>query len=301
MTPTASNINPILDGFVLEYLHTEGLTGQLYGFGESGTSWGVQNDIATARSAIVSSGDPLLQAAMLGGYSLSITNASGLKSAARIIRDRVSRLNALIKSNALAAGVSAVTDLDSYLLYLNTGSGGTWSALQDYNWYAIWNALKPALYPSVSNLYFEVLEGSLSVPNHLYTNGLGKFLVSGSGAGTFTKAVVEGLLVSDGSGGAMVDSTKYAGGFPYLNISGLTGTGNVTITADGISPAGSFTGKTFITSVTTGGSVAVTVGAGTAPTNALITHVTSVSVAAGISAGTIYVEAHRPSGRALLK
>jgi hypothetical protein len=47
----------------------------------------------------------------------------------------------------------------------------------------------------------EVLQGSVSSTNHLYTNGLGKFVATGAGTGNYTAAVVEGLLVTSGGNG----------------------------------------------------------------------------------------------------
>ena len=183
----------------------------------------------------------------------------------------------LIESHIRAAGVDAtVTSLETYLKYLNVGSGGTWACLMPYQWRDLYYKWKNA-YPAVYNVYFEILQGST------YPNGLRK-LVIGTGQ----------------TAGTDVDYTKYCGGFPYLNVASRTGTDVVTVTGTAYDPVAKAisTGKTWTCTVNNTGQFVLNVG--TAPANSLIVAVTNISAGASLSAGTMYVEAHRPTSRRLI-
>jgi hypothetical protein len=177
------------------------------------------------------------------------------------------------------AGALGLSNLDSYLTYYNTGAGGPWSALQHKDFRTIFNRAKGGgNYPKAWNLYFEVLQGSV------YTNGLGKFVATGAGTGNFTD-------------GAAIASGSFAGGFAKVKTSGLTGSGVLTVTGTAFDPATKAvaTGKTWTATISGNGTMDLDVG--TAPADSLIVDVTNITIAAGISAGTFYVEAHKPTGR----
>lgn len=296
---SAANLNSLIDYLGFEYKRVRGVAGD--GIGESGDGFAMANALALGQAVITGSSNADLQSALQGEYQsvVALTSAIGYwKSRAG---SRLRRLQAHIRSFAPSA---AVTTLESYLAYLNTGAGGTWNALQDHNWRTLYNSWIPGQYPAAYNLYQEVLQGTFSQANHLYTSGLFRYQVTGAGTGTPTKATVEGLLITDGAGGAKIDGTKYAGGFGYMVITSFGGAAaNVTITGTVYDPASMsiLTGRTMITNVT-GNSAgqAIVVGAGTAPANFLLLGVDSIAVGAAMTAGNIYVEARRPSGRSLI-
>jgi len=180
----------------------------------------------------------------------------------------------LLKAEAARTGLSGVNSINSFLTYYNIGAGKPWNCLMAPDFRDLHYAATKA-YPSPYNVYFEVLQGGT------YTNALRKSVVTGAGADTETA-------------GFSIDDTKYAGGVAKLNVSGLTGTGTITFAGlwrkeDGTTATGNGS-----QSVTGNGLVTV----GTLPfTNALLLTCTSVTIPAGISAGTVYVEAHRPTGR----
>jgi len=220
----------------------------------------------------------------------------GLYSTAKVARDStyaeriaVRQMQGILERLAglcrAAAIDSSITNIETFLTYYNTGAGGEWNALMPGpQWRELYYQWKRA-YPSVGNCYFKIVQGG-TFRGTTYTNALGKFVSSGAGTGTFTD-------------GAAVDTTKYAGGLPFLVTSGLAGSGNLTITGTGWNPAtNAITASvTWIVAVTVDGSLAITPGAGTAPADCLINDVTNMTTAAGITAGTFYVEGRAPTGR----
>ena len=167
--------------------------------------------------------------------------------------------------------------LDAFLSALNPTTGTKWTGLQNWRLRDLWQLWKGAgQVPSVHNLYFELLQGAT------YANALAKLVVSGA---VFTT-------------GSAVDTSKYAGGFGYLLVSGFAGsTDIVTVTGTQFNPATrtATAGKTWTASVTGNGSFALT--AGTADADSLIAAVSAIAAGGSISGGTIYVEARRPAGR----
>lgn len=292
---SVANTNALIDQLCSSYYKAYGTSGSGYGIGASG--FGAYGAAATAVTNLAAIGD--LDPAIDFGRALTAFRDSMVASDR--LAERMRALLAAMDRHYSRFGGANYSSTESYLDYNNVGGGGTWTALQDRAWRTLYYAMR-STYPAASNIYFEVLQGTLSDASHLYTNGLGKFVASGAGTGTFTKAVVEGSLIDGGSTTGSIDSSKYCGGAGSLKVSGLTGTGNVTVTGIGFDPATETvtTSKTWITSVTANGDTVMTVGAGTAPANCLMIMVTNISIAAGISAGTIYVEAKRPSGRSLL-
>jgi hypothetical protein len=119
-------------------------------------------------------------------------------------------------------------------------------------------------------VYFEVLQGTD------YPNALRK-LVVGTGQ----------------TAGYTIDAMMYAGGFAHLKWSGVTGSGTATVTGIWRKPDG--------TTATGNGTANVSGASGAASitppfTDALILSCSNISVS-GVTAGTLYVEAHRPFGR----
>lgn len=169
--------------------------------------------------------------------------------------------------------VEAITDLNSFATYFNLTETTKWDCLFAPDFYDIYSRALNALL-SEHNTYFEVLQGAT------YTNGLAKFQVGG------------GLTL-----GATIDSAKYAGGFGQLDLNSITSSA-----PDVVTVAGTFR-KTDGTTAT--GDATATISSGTSSpaaltppfTDALLLSVSNITVAAGITGGTIYVEAARPAGR----
>jgi hypothetical protein len=280
MAITAARFNLFADRICQAYERMRG--GSSYGIGVVGDttySYGALDDLM---DDIVATAD----SACIGGLYNTAKSARDSTYAQRIalrqMQGILERLNGLVRAASID---STITNIETWLAYYNTGTGGDWNALMPGpQWREIYYQWKGA-YPSVSNLYFEIKEAG-TFRGTTYTNALGKFVVSGAGAGTYTD-------------GAAVDTTKYAGGVGNLKVSGLAGSGNVTITGTGWDPAtGAITASvTWITAVSGDGNTAIVVGAGTAPAGCLINNVTNITIAAGITAGTIYAEALKPTGR----
>jgi hypothetical protein len=279
MALTLANTNLILDNACRYYERIRGVdSASAYGVGESTSTYQaygaadaiVDGILATADSAVISG---LLTVAE------RMMNATG---SARIARDRLRPTLVALERMIRDLALTGVTTIEEYLAYYNTGSGGTWTALQSAQWRDLFYAWKGA-YPDKTNCYFEIVQGG-TFRGTTYTDALGKFVVSGAGAGTFTD-------------GTAVDYTKYSGGTGKINVSSLTGSGNVTITGIGMDPATGevTTSKTWITSISGTGLTTVVVGGGTAPANCLLVDITNVTIAAGITAGTFYIECHRPA------
>lgn len=186
-----------------------------------------------------------------------------------------------LRSALNAAGLSSATlsstivDWDSLLYWYNVlaPGGDLWAALAPPDYIAAMQAL--GITPRALNVYFEVLTGATWQGN-TFTNGLGKLVVVAS-VPTYTA-------------GYTVNPANFAGGFPYLNVASIAGSGVVTVM-----------GKNQL-----GGTESFTVNAsaasryplvpGTTATD-LITGTTAISAAAGITAIVATVEGNRPAGR----
>jgi hypothetical protein len=168
------------------------------------------------------------------------------------------------------SGLSGVSDLNSFATYYNLQHTTKWQCLFNPVFRAVYALWRGGTYPSAHNVYFEVLQGTD------YPNALRK-LVVGTGQ----------------TAGYTIDDTMYAGGFAYVTWSGVSGSGTVTVTGtwrktDGTTATGNGTANV------SGASGSATI---TPPfSNALILSCSNISVS-GITAGTLYVEARRPSGR----
>lgn len=212
----------------------------------------------------------------LGAAINQVVARSGATAyAAYVLRDWLTKLDRHCRRRSEVAGV---TSLDDYLTYLNVTHATKWQALYDPNWRDLYYAVR-GTYPSPENMYFEIISPT-------YANGLRK-LVIGTGE----------------TAGASVTTTSYAGGFPKITVSGSTGADTVTVTGTQYNPATNTAtaGKTWTAAVTGDGTVALAAGGGTpADTDALIAACSGITAGGSLSAGTIIVEAHRPTGRPLL-
>ena len=168
------------------------------------------------------------------------------------------------------SGLSGVSDLNTYATYYNLQHSIKWQCLFNPVFRSVYALWRGGTYPSAHNVYFEVLQGTA------YPNALRK-LVVGTGQ----------------TAGYTIDETMYAGGFPYLKWSGVSGSGTATV-------SGTWR-KTDGTTATGNGTANVSGASGSASitppfSDALILSCSNISVS-GITAGTLYVEARVPSGR----
>jgi len=280
---SAANAVAQTDKLTAFFLALLGTSGSGLGLGTSGangtglpaSTGGAFQKVKDLQTLIIGINDPIQIASLMGPSNTLLTNVDALQATNQIAQGYISALDIL----ARAAALVGVTDLNSYLSYYNTGSGGPWNCLCAPDFVNLYFACKSA-FPSAPNAYFEVLQGA-AWQGTTFTNALGKFIVSGAGAGAFTA-------------GFAIDSTHFAGGFGQLNVSGLTGSGVVTVTGNWRNPDGTTQTATNGTATIAGNGVTVL----TPPSaNALLYAVTNIAIAAGITAGTLYVEAKRPSGR----
>lgn len=266
-----TDLSEAMDYMARVYVGTLG-TGT-YGVGEPGDSnyaAGAADDLVTAILGMDS--DVVLKV-----HTKAVRQAAAL-SAVRVgtWSDVLNSLNDLCR----ASGLTGVTNLNTYLTYYNTGSGGPNNGLQHQAWREMHYRWKGS-YPTATNLYFECKRNGYWAGT-TFTNALFKYDVTGAGTGTPTS----GYSIT----------TNYAGGKPYLNVTGFAGA-SATVTVTGTQDLAGVrtTGKTWTASVSGDGTVALT--AGTAHADALIAAVSSVSVGAAMTNGDIYVEAWKPSGR----
>lgn len=270
----ASDLNDVLDAAVLYAQRTVGTEATDLGIGVVDGSWGAAGAAGEIRDVLLAMTD-LEPVEALSAAALALgRSTSGIAIAA----ERLSALLAAVQSHGTRFGLPNVSNLDGLLSWFNVVDATNWQTLQAPFWrdlFAAWQGGTTG--PSVWNVYFEVLQGAT------YANGLRK-LVVGTGE----------------TAGFSVDGTKYCGGFPKVKVSGLSGSGTVTVTGDAYDPASRArqVGKTWTAAISGDGTVALTVG--TAPANSLIAACSAIEAGVGISAGTFVVEAHRPSGRPLL-
>lgn len=283
---TAADVNVFIDNLCQMYFRQLGLTGENYGTGGAagtyspGMSVGAYSSALALQTALLATVDPDVVGALQGGVTNMVKSTNALSI---MIAEAGTFLNNLkVHLRSLPPAGVTINSIDDYLTYLNVGAGGPWSALQHPAWYAIYQAFANVL-PSTYNLYFPVLQGG-SYLGTTYTVGLGE--LSGS---TFTA-------------GFAVDTTKYSGGFPYLNVASVTGSDLVTVTGTSVSYSGGAlhitTGSTWTVTISaTGTDLLVPGGTQPAPANSLIAAVTNITHGSGISAITCYAEAHPPTSR----
>ena len=271
----AAAVCSVLDELTAWWVRSLGAVGTETGLGSTAQTWGASHaalDLATAIAGI----DDLEPSLDLGRSVLTLQENT---TAAKIALLKVLPVfNALDRHCQKRAAIAAVVSFDTYLTYLNCTHATKWQTLAESKFRDLYYACK-GVYPSVNNVYQEVLQGSA------YANGLRKLIV-----GTSQTA------------GATIDSAKYCGGFPTIIVSNITGSGVVTVTGSQYNPATKTVtaGKTW--TVTASGNTTYTLvpgGATAADTDSLIVAVSDISAAAGITVGTIYAQATRPSGRTI--
>lgn len=277
MALTTAQLNRILDEIVRAYAVALGEAGSsTYGIGTLNGTDRAADAWTDLTAYLAGVGDLALQASL--GPSVTAFRARLAAKLMMAPRSVLAKLDAEIR----ALGIAGVSGIESYLTYYNYGSGGTNAALQSPYWRELFNGWKGGTnYPNARNLYFIMKEGT-AFGGTTYANGLRK-LVVGTG---------------ETAGGTV--PTDYAGGVPYLKVTGLSGSGVVTVTGTEYNPAtgARVAAKTWTATVSSNGDVALASGGGSAASaNALIVAVSGISAAGGISAGTIIAEAHAPSGR----
>lgn len=268
---TVESLNKIMDRVISAYIRALGNSTALYGIGASGDTYGTQSHLTAISAKILETDDADVISHLLASAQSQKTAFTAVNVAAAKLRAFVFALNRHFRLQ----GDSNYSNLETFLRQYNTEESSKWQVLQDYRWRDLYYAISSGSYPAIYNCYFEVLQGST------YANALRKYVGTGAGTGTQTA-------------GQTIDSTKYCGGVPKLTVASLTGTGTVTVTGTAYDPATRTTsaGVTWTTSVTANGNYYLT--PGTAPANSLIVGCSNISAAAGISAGTLYVEAERP-------
>lgn len=270
---SAADLGTYMDDLVNCFHLGRGVTAGVYGLGIGDGVYGSTLAAADLKADILSMTSSDFIAKMAARTNALYTRLSGNT----LMKAQLAGLLSAIDGHVRQCEVSAaITNLHSYLTFLNVDDSTKWQCLMPYQFRDLYYAWKNA-YPSIHNVYFEILYGAT------YANGLRK-LVVGTGQ----------------TAGTDVDYTKYCGGVPYVIASGITGSGVVTVTGSQFNPADQTVtaGKTWTATVTGNDSFALAVG--TASANSLIVAVSNVAAAGGISAGTIYAEARRPSGRQLL-
>lgn len=270
---TAATLVSVSDKIAALYLAALGTSGSGFGLGDSSQSYGAAKKANDLVGIIQALPDPGQQVALLKPAN---DMQNQMTTLLQLAPDLQQIFNSGLKPLCVAtAGTTAATSIDTFLKYYNIGAGGPWTALLAPDFGPIFQQVNNGVALSAYNVYFEVLQGAT------YTNGVGKFVANGAGTGTFTA-------------GQAIDSARYAGGFGQLTVSGSTGSGNVTVTGNWRKTDGTLrTAAASITSIAGDGTTVITPPAA----NELLLSVTNITIAAGISAGTFYAEAKRPSGR----
>lgn len=268
----AATLVTIGDLLTAARLKAIGTDGSGYGLGVSGASsraWKRADDIIEA----IKDTDDNDQIASLINAAIQLRNKLDANQVlGTLMSEFFGALNTEGVRSAGVGSLAGVNSFDTLLSYYNTGSGGPWNALMPPDFRdTYYNGSNPHVYPTAWNVYFEIVQGGT------YTNGLRK-LVVGTGQ----------------TAGDAIDSTKYAGGFGQIKWSGASGSGVVTVTG--------LWRKTDGTTEEGAGTANLSGGSGTAVltppfANALLISVSALSAVVGVSAGTIYAEATKPSGR----
>jgi|GEM_PF-3343232 len=269
--------NALLDAANRYALRLIGTSASGYGYGGPTLGYGAASAAVDVQAAVLAMTD-LDPVAVLAS---SAQNLALLADGQARSAGDLSPLLGALQTHVSRYGLPNVRNLSEYLVYRNTAEVTKWQCLQHPQFQALYTRFSGGQVPAPSCCYFEVLQGAT------YTLGLAR-LVVGSGV----------------TAGATIDGAVYAGGFPQLNVSGLTGSGLVTVTGSAFDPAtkAAAAGRTWTATVSANGVTALSPGGATpAPTASLITAVSALVAAGGITAGTIYVEATRPAGRPLLQ
>ena len=219
--------------------------------------------------------DPTLES-MLVPAAVKIVNPTALAIWGGIFGPFTRTMDSVCTMSRLSVSTT-INSLDTFLYWYNYLNGGTyWQCLCAPDWASAYLSARGVV-PNPLNCYFPCLQGGT------YANALGE-LVVGTG---FTAGYAINI-----NPGAANTTPAFAGGFPYLKVASITGSGLCTV--NGLDQNGN--AQVWTATISATGTTALTA-SGSTPTWSLITSVTGISVASGISAGTIYVEAHAPTGR----
>jgi len=274
-------LNLILDDLTRIHLRMIGTQASGYGLGKTGEAWGAGYVLASLINPDLLTAADLEPIVEIGASLLAAEDAFRPYT---IVGSQLQGVFNALQTHLTGVGLTNVNTINDYLTYYNVGTGGTWQTLAHYTFKDLYDALFPQACLDPWNSYYEVLQGVVDPYVGLtYTNALRKHVV-GSG----------------NTAGQSIDGTKYSGGTPQLNVTAITGSGVVTVTGTAFDPLTKTTivGATWTVTANATGRVAFT--GGTAPANSHICAVSNIAAAAGITVGTMYVEAARPAGRALL-
>lgn len=239
------------------------------GLGTAGSSYGAWKKCDDLEGLVAGTLD-IDQALLLGAAYRGMKNASDIRAfIAYAASQALGALSSACAAAGTAGGLGSIADLDTFASYYNLTATTKWGCLfapDFYDFYA--SALGRTL--TAHNTYYEVLQSGSG-------NALGKLII---GTGFLSPA--------------SIDSTRYAGGFGQIKCVGITGSGTVTV--------GGTWRKTDGSTATGDGTATVAAGDSTvtltpAFADALFLGASSIGAAAGVTAGTIYAEAARPTGR----
>lgn len=257
-----------IDKLTALYLAAKGSVTSGEGLGVSSGGFGA-NDKAVALEALgIGTADYDIIALLGPAFRALRNNTDANAFASTFIGGPINAIGVACAAAGTANGWSGVADLDSFAAYHNLTTGTKWQLLFPPDFYEVYLAALGRA-PSNFNVYYEVLQ-------------------TGGGDALGKRVIGTGF-----SSPASIDDSLYAGGFGRVKATGITGSDVVTV-------AGNWR-KTDGTTATGNGTASVTSSSTftlTPPfTDALLLGVTNITAAAGLTAGTIYAEAARPSGR----
>lgn len=281
---TYTQLNTLCDQLCKDYMALYGSAG--YGVGTA--AGGVVKGMADIRDIVNGLNDATFRDAdlqsLFSPVAVSAVSANTLaRIAGTVLANWFNAISSACAAYGVANAIATISDIQTFMQYFNYGSGGNWLGLQAPWWRDLYYAVRGS-YPDPKCVYFEVLQGA-SFQGTTFTNALAKYI---KGTSTLTD-------------GEIIDYTKYGGGSAYIQWSSGSGSGACTITVAGKNQDNAAVNYTL--SGTWGDSNFNASNSGVALTpsvsNSLITDVTSVTIT-GMTAGTFYVEARRPSGRSLI-
>ena len=256
------------------YIATRGTVGSGYGVGDEslaiGSDWGLSRKIRDLQALLFTALPSGLAASDLALTLLPNTNTAVQKSGTALCKLLFRDLFNGLKQVCYQAGISGVTDVDSFSAYNNTGAGGPYAALMAPEFLTLYNIVY-GKNPSATNVYAPAV------------SSIGTVVVVAS---------------TPGSPGSLnpIDTSTYAGAaVANVVVTGFAGTtAIITVTGQARTSSGTLvSSRTWTVSVTGNGTFTLV------PTIAgdLVTSVTSMAVAAGITAGTFAIGCAVPAGR----
>ncbi|RYG34215.1 hypothetical protein EON81_16120, partial [bacterium] len=186
----AADVAKYLDALGTAYLRAVGTSASGYGLGIHGETWGMYRGFDLAEDVLRSvSDDDLQPAADMAGVLLnSMRDLDGARQALNFLDPLLVGLQTHVRREQL----SGVTDLESWLVYYNSGSGGPWLSL-----------LSPLLTP-----LFAAWTGRNYSPLAFYKD----LPIDGTNPNGLGARTAGGSFVA----GATIDPNVFAGGFPRV-------------------------------------------------------------------------------------